>query len=256
MNSQPHTPLEPIIIIEEETPAGGPGMAEMFAQLRACQQELARAQQDGQRMSLAGRMHEVSAALTSTARLAGLSAAARCGESLGLLLRDIIERPRNLGPETLRTIAQAVDLLHALIQAGAQANDCDPGPGSVLIVDDEPISRRAVSSALEKVGLKSTAVEQPAVALSLLRENAFDLVTLDVGMPDMSGHDLCATLRDLPRHRFTPVMVVTGLDNLENRAASLACGACDVATKPFRHAEFGLRALLRVMRSRFEAGRG
>jgi len=68
---------------------------------------------------------------------------------------------------------------------------------NILVVDDEAISRRAVTYALEKAKLKSVNVESSLVAYNLLSENKFDLVFLDVDMPEMNGFELCTRLRTL-----------------------------------------------------------
>jgi CheY-like chemotaxis protein len=227
---------------------------ETFTQLRARHQALVRADSEGPRQAVASEMEKACRALANTLKVSGLIAACRFAEATAILMGDIVERPRDVSAETLRTVAQALDFLQALCQAGKQANPCDPGSGSVLVVDDEPISRRAVSAALDRVGLKSTAVHQPSLALALLQDNPFDLVVLDISMPEMNGFEMCTGMRALPRHKHTPVIFVTGFNRLENKAASMTSGASDMIGKPFRHAEFGVRALLPIMRAKLAPG--
>ena len=81
----------------------------------------------------------------------------------------------------------------------------------VLVVDDEAISRRAVTYALERAKLKPVAVDNSEAAHKLLIESKFDLVFLDVDMPGMNGFELCSKLRMLPSHKTTPVVFVTSL---------------------------------------------
>ena len=227
---------------------------ETFSQLRARHQGLSRADSESSRQAIASEMEKACRALANTLKISGLIAACRFSEALAILMGDIVERPRDVSPETLRTAAQALDFLQTLCQTGKAANACDPGSGSVLVVDDEPISRRAVSAALERVGLKSTAVHQPSLALALLQDNAFDLVVLDINMPEMNGFETCTGMRALPKHKHTPVIFVTGFNRLENKAASMTSGASDMIGKPFRHAEFGVRALLPIMRTKLAPG--
>jgi len=129
------------------------------------------------------------------------------------------------------------------------------GPAQVLVVDDEAISRRAVTYALEKAKLKAVAVEDPRVAYQLLSERPFDLVFLDVDMPGMNGFELCARLRSLPAHKNTPVVFVTGLNDLENRANSMVSGGNDFIAKPFLFIELAVKALVYVMRARLMKAR-
>jgi CheY-like chemotaxis protein len=82
------------------------------------------------------------------------------------------------------------------------------------VVDDDAISRRAVILALEKAQLKCVSVDDPETALRMLGEDQFDLIFLDVEMPEMSGFDLCTRLRGLPQNRETPVVFVPARQTL------------------------------------------
>jgi len=126
-------------------------------------------------------------------------------------------------------------------------------PAQVLVVDDEAISRRAVTYALEKAKLKAVSVEDPEVAFQLLTQKPFDMVFLDVDMPRMNGFELCAKLRNLPAHKKTPVVFVTGLNDLESRANSMVSGGNDFIAKPFLFIELAVKALVFVMRARVAA---
>ena len=123
-------------------------------------------------------------------------------------------------------------------------------PVNVLVVDDEAISRRAVVYALEKARLKSLSVDAPQTGYNLMVQNRFDLVFLDVDMPGMNGFELCAKLRDLPMHKKTPVIFVTGLNSFENRANSMMSGGNDLIAKPFLFVELAVKALVFTLRER------
>jgi len=150
----------------------------------------------------------------------------------------------------MRTVATVVDFLGIAFEKRDLLDKEKGRPTKVLVVDDEAISRRAVTYALEKAKLKSVAVEDPQVAYELLSEGPFDLVFLDVDMPGMNGFELCAKLRSLPAHKNTPVVFVTGLNDLENRANSMVSGGNDFIAKPFLFIELAVKALVYVMRGR------
>jgi PleD family two-component response regulator len=120
-------------------------------------------------------------------------------------------------------------------------------------VDDEPISRKAVVRALSKAHLKAISLSSPAVAMALLEENSFDLVFLDIDMPDMNGFELCSNLRKLPGHAKTPVVFVTGLSDFDSRANSMISGGTDLIGKPFLPIELAVKALRYILSSHVES---
>jgi DNA-binding response OmpR family regulator len=76
-----------------------------------------------------------------------------------------------------------------------------------------------------------------------------------VDMPSMNGFELCTRIRTLPSYARTPVVFVTALNDLENRANSSMSGGNDFITKPFLFIELTVKALVHVMRSRLESNR-
>src|SRR5260370_276403 len=147
-----------------------------------------------------------------------------------------------------------VDLRGRLYERGTLPQTQDVQVANILVVDDEAISRRAVSSAVEKAKLKSVNVESPLVAYNLLSENKFDLVFLDVDMPEMNGFELCTKLRTLPAHKKTPVVFVTSLNDFESRANSTMSEGPDFIAKPFLFIELAVKALVDVLRGRLDSG--
>ncbi len=118
------------------------------------------------------------------------------------------------------------------------------------MVDDEAISRRAVTHALEKARLQCVSLEDPGAALELLKTKSFALIFLDVDMPGMTGFELCAKLRALPAHKATPVVFVTALTDFESRANSTMSGGNDLIAKPFLFMELAVKAIVYILRAR------
>jgi len=114
----------------------------------------------------------------------------------------------------------------------------------VLLVDDEQDILEPVTYALEKDGFEVTTVEVGVAALDLARRDHFDVVILDIMLPDMSGIDVCRTLRG---ESDVPIVMLTARDAEVDRVLGLELGADDYVTKPFSTAELvsRIRAILR-----------
>src|SRR5262249_46821169 len=170
-------------------------------------------------------------------------------------LKELFEKPKNINPSTLRTVATAIDFLGVLFERGLAPHRQELPQTNILVVDDEAISRRAVTYALEKAKLKSVRVQDPLDAYKLVSEGNFDLVFLDVDMPGMNGYELCTKLRALPGHKKTPVVFVTSLNDFENRASSTMSGGNDFIGKPFLFIELAVKALIYILRRAFAGAR-
>lgn len=221
-----------------------------LASLRALLKTLIKTEDEIGRAKHIHEMYRRIHALTSNAGVNGMVVIAQMTDALEALLKELYEKPKNINTSTLRTVAFAVDFLAVLLEKGAPLDKQDNTGVNVLVVDDEAISRRAVTYALEKAKLKSVAVEDPQVAYQLLSEKPFDLVFLDVDMPGMNGFELCSKLRGLPQHKKTPVVFVTGLNDLESRANSMVSGGSDFIAKPFLFIELAVKALVYIYRTR------
>jgi DNA-binding response OmpR family regulator/HPt (histidine-containing phosphotransfer) domain-containing protein len=188
--------------------------------------------------------------MTGNAGLAGLHAIPQIGAAFEALVKELCGAPGNLNASTIHTVAQTIDFLGVLIQKGTAADSGENRPTNILVVDDEVISRRAVTYALEKAHLKPISVEDPLMAYKILENNVFDLVITDVDMPGMTGFELCTKLRALPHNKSTPVIFVTGLTDFESRARSVLSGGNDLIAKPFMLIELALKALTFIIRGR------
>jgi DNA-binding response OmpR family regulator len=118
-------------------------------------------------------------------------------------------------------------------------------PGTVLIVDDDAVLRRSLARALRLAGFRADVAEGGHDALARIARIRPDVVVLDVSMPDLSGTEVCRRLRRDGNE--VPVVMLSALDEADDRIAGLQAGADDYLVKPFVTAELELRlkALLR-----------
>jgi two-component system, OmpR family, response regulator len=113
------------------------------------------------------------------------------------------------------------------------------GHGGLLVVDDEPFLRDAVADSLRFLGFDVTTAENGAEALRLAREHPFDLMVLDVMLPDTDGFDVVRRLRrDGSR---VPVIFLTARDTQADKVTGLTIGGDDYMTKPFGLEELAAR---------------
>jgi len=221
-----------------------------LAQLRKGMQEFTKMQDEASRLPHVLELYRKVHALTGSAGLAGLHDIAQMVAALEVLLKELYEKPKNINASTLRTVAASIDFVGELITKGTDGKLIQGSPVNILVVDDEILSRRAVTYALEKANLKATSVEEPHVALGLVTESPYDLIFLDVQMPGMDGFELCTKIRALPNHKNTPIIFVTSLTDFKSRARSSLSGGNDLIAKPFMFIELSVKALTYVLRGR------
>jgi two-component system OmpR family response regulator len=115
----------------------------------------------------------------------------------------------------------------------------------VLVVEDEVKMAGLLKRGLEEEGYAVDTVGNGTEALWLAGENPYDAVVLDVNLPDLDGFEVGRRLREVGR--WSPVLMLTARDAVEDRVAGLDAGADDYLTKPFSFAELlaRVRALVR-----------
>jgi adenylate cyclase len=105
-------------------------------------------------------------------------------------------------------------------------------PGTILVADDNRVNRLLLSRGLEAQGHTMVFAEHGREALDLLRSRQFDLLLLDVEMPELDGYGVLAELKDDPRLRDIPVIMTSALDELDSVVRCVEMGAEDYLTKP------------------------
>jgi two-component system, OmpR family, response regulator len=134
------------------------------------------------------------------------------------------------------------------------ATDLPPDRGELLVVDDEPFLRDAVAASLRFLGYEVTAAGTGNEALHLARSHPFDLVVLDVMLPDTDGFEVVRRLRrDGSR---VPVIFLTARDTQADKVNGLTIGGDDYLTKPFGLEELAARIRTVLRRTRPAAAGG
>ncbi|MBP0615064.1 PleD family two-component system response regulator [Jiella mangrovi] len=121
----------------------------------------------------------------------------------------------------------------------------------ILIVDDVAVNLRLLSARLAAEYYEVVAAESGEAALNTLDTQEIDLVLLDVMMPELDGFEVCRRIKASPRLMHVPVVLVTALDQPEDRLAGLEAGADDFLTKPVSDLALlsRLRSLVRLKRT-------
>jgi len=124
-------------------------------------------------------------------------------------------------------------------------------PKKVLLVDDDEVLRRLMSTLLTKQGFEVIAAENGPKALAQLKTTYPDIILLDVMMPAMDGFAVCRKIRSDAATARIPVIMLTALDSVENKVKGFEAGADDYLSKPCDTQE--LIARINVLIRRAEA---
>jgi CheY-like chemotaxis protein len=216
---------------------------ETLAKLRASHQMFARTEEDDLRRTHLSEMHLQVHSLAGCAGPIGFRKIAQMTSALEALLIELQAKPTKITPSVMRTVAQAIDTLAALFDRTANPQPEVLTPPKILVVDDEIISRETICSALGRVNLTATGIDDPLAAQRLLEQESFDLIFLDVEMPGQNGLDLCVNIREMATNRATPVVFVTAHSDFGSRAQSTLSGGNDFIAKPFLLVELAVKAL-------------
>jgi adenylate cyclase len=103
---------------------------------------------------------------------------------------------------------------------------------SVLVVDDDPVTRQMLSGTLEERGHRVTTADDGRRGLDLVRSERFDVVLLDVLMPHLNGYDVLEHMKGDEELRHIPVVMVTSVDEVESAVRCIELGADDYLSKP------------------------
>jgi class 3 adenylate cyclase len=159
------------------------------------------------------------------------------GQKLLALIEDIVGfsvagAPAGTAAQDTRIstlIEQAASSLRSLDEHERTAN----AGGRILVVDDNEINRDMISRRLVRQGYTPFTAQNGREALERLRAEPFDLVLLDILMPEMNGYQVLEQLKHDPGLRHIPVIMISALDEIDSVVRCIEIGAEDYLPKPF-----------------------
>ncbi|MBD0330961.1 MAG: response regulator [Thermoleophilia bacterium] len=118
-------------------------------------------------------------------------------------------------------------------------------PAWILVVDDDPVNRALLTRLLEQDGYRVDTAPDGRRALEMLEGDPFDVVLLDLLMPELDGYEVLTRMKADDTLRHVPVLMITALDDVQSAARCIEAGADDYLPKPFDPV---------VLRARVKAG--
>ena len=129
--------------------------------------------------------------------------------------------------------------------------------GNILVVDDTKENLRLLVKALGDEGYRVRPALSGPIALEAARNEAPDLILLDILMPGMDGYQVCRALKQDPLLKHIPVIFVSAMDRLEDKVKGFEAGGLDYVSKPFQTEEVlarvGTHLALRALQRDLEA---
>ncbi len=108
----------------------------------------------------------------------------------------------------------------------------NPAPGRLLVVDDNKVNRLLLGRSLEQQGHQVAFAENGRRALEMLHESQFDLMLLDIQMPEMNGYEVLGRIKEDLNLRDMPAIVTSSLEEVDSVVRCIEMGAEDYLTKP------------------------
>lgn len=126
----------------------------------------------------------------------------------------------------------------------------DEDVARILIVDDNEANRDLLARRLQRQGHRTAMAENGRVALDMLQREPFDLILLDIMMPEMTGFELLERTKADPVLQHIPVILISALDDIESISKGIAMGADDHLPKPFNKYILNARVSASLARKR------
>jgi CheY-like chemotaxis protein len=109
----------------------------------------------------------------------------------------------------------------------------ETNPINLLVADDNTVNRFRLGLYVKSLGYVATMVETGVEALDMARKERFDVILLDLNMPEMEGDEVLRHLKNDPQLRDIPVIIVSGVEDMNRVSRCLKSGANDFLPKPF-----------------------
>jgi PleD family two-component response regulator len=169
---------------------------------------------------------------------------------LEAFLKKILHKSGNIKSSTLQTVAATFGLIQELCVRIPELREMANAPVRVLSVDDDPIARRFMTNALQLKFLLPQSAVDGRTAVDLAAGHPFDVIFLDVQMPDLDGFEVCKQIRNSAANRLTPVVFVTSHEDSSMKARARECGGNDFISKPYMCSELALKTIAFAYRNR------
>jgi len=121
----------------------------------------------------------------------------------------------------------------ALVELRIDRSADDQTPGRLLVVDDDATNRDVLARRLERQGYSVTKAENGLLALEIMRVSTFDLVLLDIMMPEMDGLEVLKRLKSDDQLKHIPIIMISAMSELDSAVQCIEMGAEDYLPKPF-----------------------
>lgn len=113
----------------------------------------------------------------------------------------------------------------------------DPNKFKILIVDDNPKNIQLLANILDSEGYEIEYTTNGYEAIEWSKELSFDLILLDIMMPEINGYDVCTKIKENKDNQDTPIIFLTAKTATENIIQAFESGGADYITKPFNTLE-------------------
>ncbi len=184
---------------------------------------------------------------------------AKAARAISLVARpshDRCERERN--PQSKRSgdaqgpvSAESPEPAAQLVEAPSPLSAAPLHRASVLVVDDSRTMRLSLVQALNELGFDNIKeAKNGRQALELVLKEPFDLMLLDMEMPEMNGMEVLLAMKNNPQLSVLPVIVISGADQIENAVSCIEAGAEDYLPKPFNPTLLRARATSSIEKKR------
>lgn len=123
----------------------------------------------------------------------------------------------------------------------------------ILVVDDNEMNRDMLSRRLKRQNYEVIVAEDGEQALAMMKEKSFDLILLDIMMPNISGYDVLERLKADDETKHIPIIMISAVDDLDSVVRCIELGAEDYLFKPFNPVLLKARVGASLQKNRFSA---